>query len=110
MNYPDKVVSMKLPNGKEIKVEATNLGGETRVGVAEVFDFEDVTNAIEAIAASVTTTFDKVKPKKASVEFGVKMALPTPWGKLYQKLQYLSRGVKVRIKIYSVFIKTNPAP
>ena len=59
-----------LPNGKEIRVEATLLPGEEEVSfkalpVAELFD------AVEGIAQAVVTTFQKVKPRKASVELGL---------------------------------------
>ena len=80
MTYSDEIKTFKFSNGTEIKVEAINLGGETRVGVDDILDFDDVTNAIEAIATSITTTLDKVKPKKASVEFGVKVGVES--GKL----------------------------
>ncbi|CCQ57772.1 MULTISPECIES: CU044_2847 family protein [Crocosphaera] len=80
MTYSDEIKTLKFSNGTEIKVEAIDLGGETRVGVDDILDFDDVTNAIEAIATSITTTLDKVKPKKASVEFGVKVGVES--GKL----------------------------
>ena len=80
MAYSDEIKTLKFSNGTEIKVEAIDLGGETRVGVDDILDFDDVTNAIEAIATSITTTLDKVKPKKASVEFGVKVGVES--GKL----------------------------
>ncbi|MGK7956352.1 MAG: CU044_2847 family protein [Crocosphaera sp.] len=80
MNYSDEIETLKLSNGTEIKVEAINFGGETRVGVDDVLNFEEVTDAIEAIATSITTTLNKVKPKKASVEFGVKVGVES--GKL----------------------------
>ncbi|MDJ0729484.1 MAG: CU044_2847 family protein [Crocosphaera sp.] len=80
MTYSDEIKTLKFTNGREIKVEAINLGGETRVGVDDILDFEEVTDAIEAIATSITTTLNKVKPKKASVEFGVKIGVES--GKL----------------------------
>lgn len=80
MTYSDEIKTLKFSNGTEIKVEAIDLGGETRVGVDDILDFDDVTNAIEAIATSITTTLDKVKPKKASIEFGVKVGVES--GKL----------------------------
>ncbi|CCQ61235.1 CU044_2847 family protein [Crocosphaera watsonii] len=80
MTYSDEIKTLKFSNGTEIKVEAIDLGGETRVGVDDILDFDDVTNAIEAIATSITTTLDKVKPKKASVEFGIKVGVES--GKL----------------------------
>ena len=37
--------------------------------------FQGVTDAIENIAISMLTTLEKVRPKKASVEFGIEFAL-----------------------------------
>jgi hypothetical protein len=37
--------------------------------------FKEVTDAIEGIAESVVCTLQKVKPRKACVEFGIEVAL-----------------------------------
>jgi Trypsin-co-occurring domain 1 len=37
--------------------------------------FKEVTDAVEGIAESFVTTLRKVKPRKASVEFGLEVAL-----------------------------------
>ena len=68
------IVPVLLPNGKEIRVEATLLPGEEEVSfkalpVAEIFD------AVEGIAQAVVTTFQKVKPRKATVELGLEVGL-----------------------------------
>ena len=63
-----------------VEVEGDSLGGEEDAGVRDVFQFQEVTDAIEAIANSVTETFKRVKPKKAQVEFSLKMGVES--GKL----------------------------
>jgi Trypsin-co-occurring domain 1 len=68
------IVPVLLPNGKEIRVEATLLPGEEEVSfktlpVAELFD------AVEGIAQAVMTTLQKVQPRKASVELGLEVGL-----------------------------------
>jgi len=68
------IVPVLLPNGKEIRVEATLLPGEDEVSfkalpVAEIFD------AVEGIAQAVVTTLQKVKPRKATVELGLEVGL-----------------------------------
>jgi Trypsin-co-occurring domain 1 len=68
------IVPVLLPNGKEIRVEATLLPGEEEVSfkalpVAEIFD------AVEGIGQAVVTTLQKVKPRKATVELGLEVGL-----------------------------------
>ncbi len=75
-----EIVPLKVSDRVTIMAEAVHLGGEERVGVSEILDFQGVTDAIEEIATSITNTFDKVKPKKASVEFSLKIGVES--GKL----------------------------
>ncbi len=69
-----EIIKAKLENGAIVHVEARSLGGQEEVAFT-VLPFEGVTDAIESIAASIVTTLEKVKPKKASVEFGIEVAL-----------------------------------
>ena len=84
MESDRKFVPVQLPNGATIKVEATTvsqLKNETTAGkpgeiiereVSSNFQYlQQVTDAIEGIADTVKKTLDKVKPTKASLEFGV---------------------------------------
>jgi hypothetical protein len=80
MEEQTEIVSLKVSDSVTIMAEATSLGGEERVGVSEILDFEGITDAIEAIATSITGTLAKVKPKKASVEFSLKIGVES--GKL----------------------------
>lgn len=83
MNYPifasnnqDKIISMAVDDDSFVKVRATVLGGEQDVAnITELIQFKEVTNIIEKIAESTTATFNKVKPDKASVEFGIEIAI-----------------------------------
>ncbi|HAC63147.1 MAG TPA: hypothetical protein DCF68_06300 [Cyanothece sp. UBA12306] len=74
------IVPLKVSDRVTIMAEAVALGGEERAGVGDLLDFDGVTDAIEAIATSITGTFDKVKPKKAAVEFSLKIGVES--GKL----------------------------
>jgi Trypsin-co-occurring domain 1 len=73
MNYEVDVIDAKLEDGTVIRVEA-RVGGLERVG-DKVFPFQEITNAVEGIASSFMKTIEKVKPKKASVEFGIEVTL-----------------------------------
>ena len=80
MEQQTEIVSLEVSENVTIKAEAVSLGGEERVGVSEMFNFEGVTDAVEAIATSLTGTLEKVKPKKATVEFSLKIGVES--GKL----------------------------
>lgn len=69
-----ELIPVKLANGTEIRVAATMLGGEEDVAFKPL-SFEEVTHTIEGIASSLNTALQKVKPKKASVEFGLEVAV-----------------------------------
>ncbi|ACK73626.1 conserved hypothetical protein [Gloeothece citriformis PCC 7424] len=104
MNYDDEMISdfseiipVKVADGVTIMVEATSLGGDEDVGIGD-FEFSDVTDAIEAIANSITTTFDKIKPKKASVEFGVEIGVES--GKLTALLVKGSSKTNLKITLH----------
>src|SRR5438067_2510925 len=68
------IIEAKLAEGTIVYVQATLLGGEERVA-SRTLSFEGVTSAIEEIAKSVVETLRKVQPRKASVEFGLEVAL-----------------------------------
>ncbi len=74
MEEKTEVVKAELTNGTIIHIQATALGGDEEVAFA-VPSFKHVTDAIEGIAESIVTTLQKVKPHKASVEFGLEVAL-----------------------------------
>jgi hypothetical protein len=69
-----EVVKAALDNGTTIRIEATSFGGEERVA-HNIPSFKEVTDAVEGIADAVVTTLKKVKPQRASVEFGVEIGV-----------------------------------
>lgn len=69
-----EIIKTQLANGAILHIEATTLGGEEDVAF-NLPAFQAVTDAIEGIANAVVTTLRKVQPKKASVEFGLEVAL-----------------------------------
>jgi Na+/H+-translocating membrane pyrophosphatase len=74
METGTEIIKVELTNGTIIHVQVTALGGEEEVAFI-LPAFKGVTDAIEGIAESVVTTLQKVKPHKASVEFGLEVAL-----------------------------------
>jgi predicted DNA binding protein len=74
MEEETEVIKAKLANGTIIHIQATVLDGDEEVAFT-LPSFKQVTDAIEGIAKSIVTTLRKVKPHKASVEFGLEVAL-----------------------------------
>ena len=68
-----KPVKVTLDNGTDIYVQARVVKGEEDI-VSLTGSFEKVTQAIEGIAQSLTAAWEKAKPSRASVEFGVEFA------------------------------------
>ncbi len=69
-----KIVNVRLPNGAVAHVEARDFGGEERIA-AEIPNFEELMTPIEGIASSLSRVWDRVAPQKASVEFGLQVAV-----------------------------------
>jgi hypothetical protein len=69
-----QVIETHLPNGTTLHVEAELLGGEEEVGITFP-DFNEVIHTLEGISESVMAALKRVKPRKASVEFGLAVAL-----------------------------------
>lgn len=66
-------VPVELPNGKTIKIEVSQTGRED---VAfDIMPFEQVTETLEGIIEALKVTLDKVQPDKATVKFGVEIAV-----------------------------------
>ncbi len=68
-----KPVKVTLDNGTAIYVQAQVVKGEEDIASLSA-SFEKVTQAIEGIAQSLTTAWEKAKPSRASVEFGIEFA------------------------------------
>ncbi|MBE9139679.1 MAG: CU044_2847 family protein [Nodosilinea sp.] len=66
-------VPVQLPNGAVVKVEVSSTGRED-VGF-DVKQFQPVADAIEGVVQMIAAPIQKVKPKKATVKFGMELAL-----------------------------------
>jgi hypothetical protein len=70
-----RIVSVQMPNGKVVQVQATAPGGEAPIGITDRLpSFEEITDAIEGISGAILSTLEKVGPDKASVEFGLEVS------------------------------------
>lgn len=70
-----EMVTVELEDGTTLLVRARSQGGEEDVGIGDALKFEAVTKVVGGIAKGLKKTFDTVKPKKATVEFGLEIAL-----------------------------------
>jgi hypothetical protein len=66
-------VPVQLPNGAIVKVEVASTGRED-VGF-DVKQFQPVADEIEGVVQMIAAPIQKVKPKKASVKFGMELAI-----------------------------------
>ena len=77
MDSTTTIIPVKLESGTVIRAEATVVGGKEE-DVADLKlprDIGDLTEAISGVSESVLAALRKVQPKKASVEFGVEVAV-----------------------------------
>ena len=68
------LVKAALANGSCLYIETVILNGEEEVAFT-MPSFKEITDVLEGIADSMVTTLKKIKPRKASVEFGLEVAL-----------------------------------
>lgn len=71
-------IPVQLPNGSIIKFEVTHTGREDVAFDSQ--QFQPVADAIEGVVQMIMTPLQKVKPKKATVKFGMELAIES--GKL----------------------------
>ncbi len=67
-------IKTKLADGTVIYVQAQTFGGEQQVS-AHLPSFDEVTRAISGIAKPLVKMLEEIKPRKATLEFGVEIAL-----------------------------------
>ena len=76
-----EIISAELEDGISISIQATPLGGEELAGsVPGAHAFKEVTDTVESLAKAMVSTLRKVKPRTATVEFGLQIGVES--GKL----------------------------
>lgn len=74
MTTREQVVAIRLDDATTVAARVAILGGEENVR-SSGFDFQSVTATIRAIAQQLATLFERSKPQKAAVEFGIQLSL-----------------------------------
>lgn len=72
---PTTTVPVQIGDGLTIRIETASLGGREKVGILDSLPFQELMRGIEAVAESFGDSLKKIQPSKASVEFGVEVAL-----------------------------------
>jgi hypothetical protein len=71
-----EIVKVRLPDGTELNFEVSRSRGEQRVAkLTDVLDSSEIAKTIEGTVEVLRGTFDRIKPDKASVKFGLKVAV-----------------------------------
>ena len=66
---------VQLPNGATIKIETAQIGGHKDVASLNIKPLLEISEAIEGIVQAVSAPIQKVKPKKATIKFGLELAM-----------------------------------
>ena len=74
MEEKTDIIPIQLDNGAIFRVQATVLGGEEQVAFA-LPSFQEVTEAIEGVAAAVSTALRRIHPHKGTVTFCMSLVL-----------------------------------
>jgi hypothetical protein len=69
-----QIIPVQITDSTILYVQATLLGGEQDIA-ARFPSFDGITDVIEKLAGTIVKTLEKVKPDKASVEFGLEIAV-----------------------------------
>jgi len=109
MENKPRVVKSQLQDGTIIYIQATILGGDDYISSSsKPLPFEEVTDTIKGIAKSVVDTLKEVKPRSASVEFGLEVGVES--GKLTTLLVKGSATANLKITLTwgEIDISANP--
>lgn len=68
-------IKAKLENGTIVQVQVSEKGGRQDIAGGQIPDLKDVGKAIEGIVEAVATPIHKAMPSKATVKFGIDVAV-----------------------------------
>lgn len=80
MDNKTRIIKATLADGTELNVEAVSIGGDQDIAAVGMPSFEGVTHAIEQVSQSVIDALKNVRPRKATIAFGMEVAIES--GKL----------------------------
>ena len=73
MEQSTEIVPLQISEDKVVQVQVTVPDGEQDIGIREdiLATFGEVTDAIEEISRAIASSIEKVRPQRASVQFGL---------------------------------------
>jgi Trypsin-co-occurring domain 1 len=80
MDEQYELVDVQLPGGGTVSVRAVSLGGGADVSALDQLSLKNVADSIQEIAVTIGSALKKAAAKKASVNFGIEVAVQS--GKL----------------------------
>ena len=95
MERRTELVPVSLPSGGIVQVQATVAGGEEDIASFPIPSIDGLTDAIEGVSASILEGLKRIKPQKATVEFGIEVALES--GKLTALLVKGSGNASIKV-------------
>ncbi len=96
MENRTRIIPVQLAGGRHVHVEAIAMGGEQDVAIG-LLSFEEITGAIEEISTAIAGALERVGPRKASVEFGLQVAVEA--GKLTTLLAKGSTQASLKVTL-----------
>lgn len=76
MDERETIVPVELADGSVVRISATPLGGDEDVAdLPGALSFGEVSRTVEGMARELRACLDRVNPDKASIEFGIEVAV-----------------------------------
>jgi hypothetical protein len=72
---PTTVIDVDVPGGHAVALRAVTLGGATDVSALDKLDLDGVADTIKSIANTLGTAVQAASPSRASVAFGLEVAI-----------------------------------
>lgn len=72
---PTTVIDVEVPGQNPVALRAVTLGGAGDVGALDKLNLDDVADTIKSIADTLGTAVKAATPDKATVEFGLEIAV-----------------------------------
>jgi len=70
-----EIITVGLPDGQKVQLETLLSGGAEKVAGGILPDLGSIVPQIEGIVGILKSTLERVKPTKATIEFGIDIAL-----------------------------------
>lgn len=97
MQVRKNIIPIEITKDKIIHVQATVIGNTEQDISSRLPSFKGVVETIEEISSAIAKAIEKVKPHKASVEFGLEIGVES--GKITSILMQGSTSANIKIKL-----------